>query len=274
MKFRFRHSCLLSAAILAVALSTARTEDNPQPKTTTENVPTSVVPLELIRLPAGKITIKGADGKETAHDVKPIWISKTEITWDHYYPFSERRDLTPDEKARKVDAVNRPSEPWGVPHGNLGPEEYPAYRISELAARQFCAWLSKKTGKKYRLPTEAEWEYACRAGGDPVHLKVNELKPVAWFINNSNEEPQPVAKKKPNPWGLYDMLGNVAEWVIGADGVPVIKGGSYKDEAASVNSTIRQPFDPAWQRDDAQIPKGKSWYSNGEHVGFRVVRED
>jgi formylglycine-generating enzyme required for sulfatase activity len=263
---------IVGASVLL--LSIARGEDKPTLKTMSDTIPTTTVELELIQLPAGKVTLKDKDGKETTHEIKPVWMSKTEVTWDHYGPFYMRLDLPVEQRSEKFDTENRPSRPYDVPYGRWGPEGYPAGRIHELAAKKYCEWLSKKLNKKYRLPTEAEWEYACRAGGPPLAPKGADLKAVAWYINNSEEEPHEVAKKKPNAWGFCDMLGNVAEWVNGADGIWVVKGGSFMDEANDVNSSARKPYDPRWQQKDAQIPKGKSWLSDGQHIGFRVVREE
>src|SRR5207253_1251190 len=117
-----------------------------------------------------------------------------------------------------ADAVTGPTKPYAdetFGHGRDGPR--PVLCITHHAAMEYCRWLSKKTGKTYRLPTEAEWEYACRAGtttayafgDDPKQLEEN-----GWFAGNSEESPHPVGQKKPNAWGLHDMHGNAAEWCL------------------------------------------------------------
>jgi formylglycine-generating enzyme required for sulfatase activity len=141
-------------------------------------------------------------------------------------------------------------------------------------AKKYCQWLSLKTGHKYRLPTEAEWEYACRAGAPAGTIDKEKLKEVAWFDENSDDQTHPVAQKKANAWGLYDMLGNVAEWVIRNDGSEAVAGGAYLDGAEDVQPGARAEYNSRWQLKDPQEPKGMSWLSNGGHVGFRVVRED
>jgi formylglycine-generating enzyme required for sulfatase activity len=142
-------------------------------------------------------------------------------------------------------------------------------------AKRYCEWLSQQTKHKYRLPTEAEWEYACRAGGPPVKADPAELKKLAWYEDNSGDQSHPVGEKAPNPWGLYDMLGNVAEWVTMLDGREAVAGGSWQDEAENIHSGAREFYDnKKWQKTDPQKPQGSSWLSDGGHVGFRVVRED
>ena len=111
-------------------------------------------------------------------------------------------------------------------------------------------------------------------GGAPCAPKGNDLKRVAWYANNSNEQTHPSGEKQPNAWGFHDMLGNVAEWVTRGENPDAVAGGSFQDDAENVHSGAREEYSPAWQRTDPQDPKGKSWLSNGAHVGFRIVRED
>ncbi|MGB9619630.1 MAG: formylglycine-generating enzyme family protein, partial [Armatimonadota bacterium] len=144
----------------------------------------------------------------------------------------------------------------------------PVINVSFNGAESYCKWLSAKTGHKYRLPTEAEWEYACRAGKPgPTPDK---LEQFAWFWQ---EKTQPVGKKSANAWGIHDMLGNVAEWCTGLDGKPVVCGGSWQDRAKDCTPTRRQYQQESWQANDPQCPKSKWWLSDGEFVGFRVLRE-
>jgi len=128
----------------------------------------------------------------------------------------------------------------------------PVEKVSWDDAQAFCQKLSQITGKTYRLPTEAEWEYACRAGtttrfyfGDDA----NQLGDYAWYIGNSQKTTHPVGQKKPNAWGLYDMSGNVWEWC----------------EDNWHNNYIGAPKDgSAWLTNDnhSQILRGGSWYFN------------
>jgi len=267
MRNRLNVSLLAAfVAIVGVAASSSYGQD--KPKTITDQIPNTTVKFDLVQLPAGKVTVKDKE-----YDVKPIAIGVTEITWDVYDVYWQRLDLKPEEVSKGVDAENRPSKPYAPPDRGFGHAGYPAGSICYAEAQKFVKWLSKTTGHKYRLPTEAEWTYACRAGTDG---KVNkdDLENVAWYAKNGDDKTHEVGKKKPNAWGLFDSLGNVAEWAVRPDGVGVACGGSFQDEPEDVNSDSHAEYIPAWQRDDPQDPKGKSWLSNGAHIGIRVVRED
>ncbi|MBL8990687.1 MAG: SUMF1/EgtB/PvdO family nonheme iron enzyme, partial [Phycisphaerae bacterium] len=147
-------------------------------------------------------------------------------------------------------------------------------------ATEFCVWLSKSTGRRFRLPTEAEWEHAARAGAktDAERLlgkgiEADKLAEYAVFADNASGQPAPAGSKKPNALGLKDMLGNVQEWVVGADGKPVTKGGSYRSKRSELSIAARAGQEPSWNASDPQIPKSRWWLSDGPFVGFRVVCE-
>jgi formylglycine-generating enzyme required for sulfatase activity len=244
-----------------------------------ETIPGTLVQFEMIPIPGGTFQKANPDpeGQPLQVEVQPFWIGKTEVTWDEYDVFFLRLDLPEDQRKAGVDARSRPSRPYGAPDRGFGHHAYPVLGVSYYAAEEYCRWLSAKTGKKYRLPTEAEWEYACRAGAaeagpvaDPAALEE-----VAWCWENSDDKTHPVAQKKPNAWGLYDMLGNVAEWCLKEqpDQPPVVRGGSYNDRAAQVSCGARMPEVPEWDASDPQRPKGKWWLSDAPFVGFRLVCE-
>jgi formylglycine-generating enzyme required for sulfatase activity len=140
------------------------------------------------------------EGPQRQVSVGKFQLSKTEVTLGQFKQFiaeSGRTDL--------LDAV--------FMEGNRYGNNAPVLRVSWRMAQDFIAWLNAKEGGGYRLPSEAEWEYACRAGGKFKYCGSNKLSDVAWFVDNSGDKPHPVATKKPNAFGLYDMSGNAREWV-------------------------------------------------------------
>jgi formylglycine-generating enzyme required for sulfatase activity len=179
----------------------------------------------------------------------------------------------------------------------MGVEGYPAIAMTQFAARQYTKWLTMKTGRFHRLGTEAEWEYACRAGTTTTYSfgdDTDQLSAYAWSFENSDDKYHTVGTRKPNAWGLYDMHGNVAEWVLdGFDeaGYPaaegpladpvawptgeyprVVRGGSWDDDPEQLRSAARRGSRPEWKLIDPQVPKSIWYHTSIQTVGFRVVR--
>jgi formylglycine-generating enzyme required for sulfatase activity len=195
------------------------------------------------------------------------------------------------------DAITYPTPPYADETFGYGKKEQPAIAMTQHAAWGYARWLSKKTGKNYRLPTEAEWEYACRAGTTTAYSFGNNTKELgdhAWLATNSNKHPNQVGKKKPNVFGLHDMHGNVAEWVIdqydaafygkAAAGVfpvaipsnrrypHVARGGGWNDKDVALRCAARRASDKEWSRQDPQNPQSIWWHTEATNVGFRLIR--
>ena len=178
----------------------------------------------------------------------------------------------------------------------MGTNGYPAINMTHFAASKFCEWLSSITGNYYRLPTEAEWEYACKAGSNSDYYfgdDISILSEYAWYSDNSNGSYHKIGTKKPNALGLYDMHGNVSEWTIDTYSVDkyknrntlknpfyitknkypkVIRGGSWNDDATRLKSSRRDLSTKELQKRDPQIPKSKWWNTDAPYIGFRIVR--
>jgi formylglycine-generating enzyme required for sulfatase activity len=258
-------------AVLTFSLAVARGADAPKPadpggKKYTETIPGATATFDMVPIPAGEFkTAKGETVK-----IKPLYMCTTETTWDTFDIFAFQLDMSEKDKAAGVDAKARPTRPYMPPDHGFGHHNYPAIHITKHACEMYCEWLSKKTGRKYRLPTENEWEFACRAGGDG---KVEDLDKVAWFEDNADDKTHPVAKKAANAWGLYDMLGNAKEWCIGSDGKPITCGGSYEDKAEDCTCSSREAQTADWNAGDPQDPKSIWWLADASFVSFRVVCE-
>lgn len=253
----------MAAAEVPGAPTTASTQ--PTLANFEQEIPGSAFRFQMIAIPG-----------DPARGLAPFWLGRTELTWEAFDAFVYGLDASSGADPSGADAVSRPTKPYLPPDRGFGHEGYAAISMAHKNATSFCAWLSKVSGKKYRLPTEAEWEHACRAGsttrfafGDDERA----LAEYAWYSENAGGKTHPVAQKKPNAWGLFDMHGNVKEWCIGPDGKPVTRGGGYADAASALESSARAPQIPAWNRSDPQVPKSKWWLSDGPFVGFRVLCE-
>lgn len=261
-----------SAVQASPAIDSKVTVNAGDTQTREEKISKTMITFKMVKLPGGTITMPDAKAPGGAKEVtiKPFWIGEKEVSWDEYDAYMFKLDMT-DAEAAKVDVKLRPSLPYGAPDRGYGHEGYPAISIARNGAEQYAKWLSNKTGKKYRLPTEAEWEFAARAGGDGK-MTTEELQNVAWVQENSNETTHPIGEKKANAWGLYDIWGNAGEWVQGHDGNWVIKGGSFKEPAAKVMAQWRAKQTDTWH--DPNKPKSNWWLADGPFAGFRVVCED
>ncbi len=287
--------------LLAICIKIATAQEKPVPYK--QNIDGTKLSFDMQAIPGGEFMMgskKGNPDELPLHKVKidPFWIGIYEVTWDIYEPFLYRDYETANSTTpvpKNVDAVTRPTKPYLDMTFGMGKEGQPALAMTHYNAIQFCKWLYARTGFFYRLPTEAEWEYACRAGTTTEYSFGNDeskLGDYAWFTKNSDDKTHLVGKKKPNPWGLYDMYGNVAEWTYdqyeenayssAKSNNPVvvpdklyphaIRGGAYNDEAKDSRSASRLPSDPSWKQLDPQIPKSNWWFPEAPFVGMRLVR--
>ena len=262
--------------------------------------------FDMQAIPGGDFSMGSKNGnadEQPVHKVKldPFWMSKFEVIWDIYEPFLYKdyevsNSLT--KVSEQVDAVTRPTKPYLDMTFGMGKQNHPALAMTQYNAIQFCKWLYVRTGVFYRLPTEAEWEYACRAGSKDEYTfgnDPNNLDEYAWYVSNSDKKTHQVGQKKANAWGLHDMHGNVAEWVydqyepgfyasfakaevknpvaVATKLYPLaVRGGSYEDQAKALRSAARMASDPAWKQIDPQIPKSNWWFPEAPFVGIRLVR--
>jgi formylglycine-generating enzyme required for sulfatase activity len=235
-------------------------------------VPGGMAEIEMLPVPGGVLDVVGPDGVEHKQ-VKTFYMARTELTWDQWDPWYLFLDLPPQQRQKFpiADAKSRPSRQYSPMDHGWGHDGFPVTNQHVNASQMYCRWLSDKTGRKFRLPTEAEWEYAARAGGAAKQLTAAELERVAWFDKNSGEQTHPVAKLAPNAWGFYDMLGNVGEWVLTPDGTPVVAGGAFTDAAADVQVTARAKFDKSWDKSDDMDPLSRWWLYDAPFAGFRIV---
>ncbi|MDZ7639783.1 MAG: SUMF1/EgtB/PvdO family nonheme iron enzyme [Bryobacterales bacterium] len=273
----------------------------------TEAIPATDVALDFVPIPGGTFSM-GAPGaekgrsadEEPAHRVQvdPFWMSKFETTWDAYRLFMIAQQASEEQNSdAMVDAVSRPTAPYVEMSFGMGLNGYPAISMTQHAANKFAQWLSLKTGHFYRLPTEAEWEYACRAGASTAYAFGDDpaqLGDYAWFGGNSEGKYQKVGTKKPNAWGLYDMHGNVVEWTLdqydeifygkggelalnpwnkAVDPYPhVARGGGWADDPARLRCGARLASSPEWKFQDPQLPKSIWYHTDAQWLGFRLVR--
>ena len=196
--------------------------------------------------------------------------------------------------------MTRPTPPYADETFGFGRNGQPAICITHHAAMEYCRWLSAKTGKIYRLPTEAEWEYACRAGTKTAYSwgdDPDKLDEYAWYVNNA-EKPMKVGKKKPNPVGPLRHARQRRRMVPGPlqarrlqDITPPTSRPSGRSSCPTprsipmwsaagrgtttpdkLRSAARRGVEPEWSVQDPQRPQSIWWHTDATFVGFRIVR--
>jgi sulfatase modifying factor 1 len=276
-------------------------------------IPGSDVTYEMIPVPGGTYELK-RHGTTLRVKIEPFWIGKTEVTWAEYFKFMElstafdkfaELGIRQIDSSNEIDAITSPSKLYEptFTFGSGDEPTQPAVSMTQYSAKQYTKWLSLTQGIFLRLPSEAEWEYACRAGSTTEYSfgdDPSELAEHAWYDENSDLELGHVAQKRPNAWGLYDMHGNAAEWVLDAYDPPeesppdgaevnvlesiawptelyprVLKGGSWLQPAEECRVTSRLATDDdEWRINDPNSPLSPWWFASdeGQQVGFRLVR--
>lgn len=297
----------------------------------TETIPGTTISFNMKAIPGGNFQMgspeseqmhKADESPQKAVTLSPFFMAEVEVTWDAYLAFytataAEGRstDTEGTRTTADVDAISGPTPPYGQPDQNWGLGDRPAITMSYHSAETYCLWLSQVTGKTYRLPTEAEWEYAARGGtetpfffeGNPKDFgekgffgklfgKSSDLiNNYVIYEKNSNLKTGTPDVVEANPFGLKNMLGNVAEYCSDwyaedaytklqegatdpkgplAGEERVIRGGSFKSEVGEVRSAARDHTQSvAWLKTDPQIPKSIWWLSDCNYISFRVVCE-
>ena len=305
---------------VSMAASQAAAQDRPAKKFT-ETVTTKAgekISLDMVLIPAGNFRMgsptneagrKDDEGPQHEVRVDNFYLCTTETTIELFMAYyqetvSAKRDFISTQESQKqtekadseVDAITGPTPVYG--DMTMGYEnQHPAMGMTWHNAMTFCRWLSKNTEKEYRLPTEAEWEYACRAGTTDAYgfgSDPEKLKEYAWYEKTADSETSAIAKKKANAWDLYDMLGNVREWVSdfyspdaykqAATKTPatnpkgpetgeihVARGGDYSCPAEELRCAARAFEEKWWRSGDPQIPKSIWWLPEMDIIGFRVA---
>ncbi|WP_436715524.1 SUMF1/EgtB/PvdO family nonheme iron enzyme [Roseiconus lacunae] len=258
-----------------------------------QDIPGTEIEFEMIPVPG-----------DPYRKIQPFWIGKFEVTLREYREYAAMYSVFKADRTRpdftepdRVDAVSAPTEVYNPQDRFAGAEslQCPAYSMTLFAAKQYTKWLSLLTDRPYRLPLESEWIKACKAGGTGYFWKDDQLRKLAFF-NLETEGVQPVGSKAPNPLGIYDMQGNVSEWVItsfptGRPGreerpptkhsevlppVWIAKGGNFASRLEECLPAHRFTITEDEWDEEATFPNSVTWlgsYSDRTKIGFRVVRQ-
>jgi formylglycine-generating enzyme required for sulfatase activity len=287
--------------ILAFILLEGAAQEQPVPTLERVVIPGTEVHFELALIPAGSFIME-SKGQQARITLDSFWMGVREVAFDEFtlyqYLENDNEESALGEGEYLPDAIARPSPPYtDITFGMGASGGFPAVSMTQQAALFYCYWLYQKTGQFYRLPTEAEWTYACLAGAEGAlfeGVSADNLGDYAWHYENSGDKYHPVGSKLPNPLGLHDMLGNVAEWTLDqyvADYIAgigeqrhnpwikparrygrTVKGGSFDEFTESCDCRSRIQSTADWQKRDPQIPKSMWWNTDAPFAGFRLVR--
>lgn len=288
----------------------------------TVTIPGTDISFEMVPVPGGKFLMgspeteaerKKDEGPQVQVTVDPMWVAKTEVSWAQYKEFMslyQTFKAFQQNGERKVgaditDAVTAPTPLYDPSYTfEYGEEpEQPAVTMSQYAAQQFTKWLSRLTKQQYRLPTEAEWEYAARAGSKTAYSwgeSADQIDDYAWFFDNADDGAGLVGTKKPNAFGLHDMIGNAGEWTInkhtangykdyvGKDNVAidmvvwpteedqcVVRGGTWEKDPPELRVASRLVSNyVVWKDVDPMVPQSPWWITDdpARGIGFRVFQ--
>jgi formylglycine-generating enzyme required for sulfatase activity len=247
--------------------------------------------MEFVLIPAGKFMM-GSPANEAGREPhegpqrevqisKPFYMGKYEVKVSEFREFVKAAQFKTDaetnggayvpvkDKWQRKEGVN-----WLNP-GVSQKDDHPVVCLAWSDAVEYCKWLAKKTGHAYRLPTEAEWEYACRAGTQQAYSfgpDGRELSKFGWFTENSGGKTRPVGQKKPNPWGLFDMHGNVWEWC--QDWYSAYPAGTAIDPGGPLRGSARVHRGGGFASPEkySRCAVRRNGFGGSERVGFRIVR--
>ncbi|MEO5581689.1 MAG: SUMF1/EgtB/PvdO family nonheme iron enzyme [Saprospiraceae bacterium] len=281
--------CWIGSALIGMA----------QPAEYWQQIPGTAFAFKMKPIPTGTVEMGPNKTKVT---LDAFYMAAFEVTFDEFNCFKEREqdnDKSDNPSVTyKADAVTRPTPQYvNLTFGMGDRDGFPMVSTTQQGALKYCRWLYEKTGKFYRLPTEAEWEYACKAGTSTKFYfgdDATKIGDYVWYYDNADDKYHKIGQKLPNLWGLYDMLGNVAEWtsddfrpdyydlIAKSPNNPwmiptkkhsrTVKGGAYiDDDADHLTPVYRLKSEAKWQVRDPQIPKSKWWNTDSPYVGFRVL---
>lgn len=308
---------LLREASAAAVFETADFAVNPSGfRSYTEVIPATGTKFRMIAVPGGTFQMGSPDSEPSrrpdegpVHDVTltQFWMGQVEVTWDEFDAFVAQRQLdSPTARNQQADPMSSyfgilsglTGKTYRSPDQRWGKGTRPLLGLTHAAAMLYTEWLSEVTGKKYRLPTEAEWEYAYRAGTSGPYPAPTDgsIADYAIYRGNSGSVPHPTGTGKPNAWGLYGMMGNARELCLDwyapdayarSSGSPsvdpmgppsgterVIRGGSFRSSKGDLRAAARDyTRSEEWSVTDPRWQKSPYWYTDVADVGFRVVRE-